>query len=254
MRIQETESDTKITISKFSFNCDQVDPSIPAPLPGNLNHCFIICGKPGSSKTTLLMNMICKRGKMYNKKYDRVFLFSPSLATIEDCPFEDLPEEQKYEDLSVEILQGVLDEIKDSGEKVLFIMDDVVNDMKKERQLEILLSKVLMNRRHICGSGGSLSVWITTQVYNKIPAPIRKCASQLVLYESKNRMELDSLYNEVIVGLSKPEWYQLCKYVWDKKFNFLYIDTTKPFNSMYHKNFNNLQLVTEMDDKMGMDW
>ena len=48
-------------------------------------------------------------------------------------------------------------------------------------------------------------------------------ASQLVLYESKNRMELDALYNEVIVGLSKMEWYQLCKYIWDKKFNFMYV-------------------------------
>ena len=75
----------------------------------------------------------------------------------------------------------MLDEIKDSGEKVLFIMDDVVNDMEKEAKLEKLLCKVLMNRRHACGPGGSLSVWITTQVYNKVPAPVRKCASQLVL-------------------------------------------------------------------------
>jgi hypothetical protein len=52
---------------------------------------------------------------------------------------------------------------QDSGEKVLFIMDDVVNDMKKEARLEKLLCKVLMNRRHQCGSSGSLSVWITTQ-------------------------------------------------------------------------------------------
>jgi hypothetical protein len=175
-------------------------------------------------------------------------------ACIDDCPFEDLPEEQKFEELSEEILQGVLDEIRDSGEKVLFIMDDVVNDMKKERRLEILLSKVLMNRRHQCGSGGALSVWITTQVYNKVPAPVRKCASHLCLYETKNRMELDSMYNEVIVGLNKMEWYQLCKYVWDKKFNFFYIDSTKSFNNMYHKNFNNLHLTTEMDDKMAIDW
>ena len=59
-------------------------------------------------------------------------------------------------------MEGVLDEIRDSGEKVLFIMDVVVNDMKKEARLEKLLCKVLMNRRHQCGSGGSLSVWITT--------------------------------------------------------------------------------------------
>jgi len=254
MRIRETANETAICLSKFKFNCDEIDSSIPDPLPKNLNHFLMIVGKPGSSKTTLLLNLIAKRGKNYNKKYDRVYLFSPSLCTIDDCPFEDLPEEQKFEELSEEILQGVLDEIRDSGEKVLFIMDDVVNDMKKERRLEILLSKVLMNRRHQCGSGGALSVWITTQVYNKVPAPVRKCASHLCLYETKNRMELDSMYNEVIVGLNKMEWYQLCKYVWDKKFNFLYIDSTKSFNNMYHKNFNNLQLTTEMDDKMAIDW
>ena len=170
-----------------------MDKSIPDPLPQNLNHFLLIVGKPGSSKTTLLLNLICKRGKMYNKKFDRIYLFSPSLGTIDDCPFEELPQEQKYEELSEVILEGVLDEIRDSGEKVLFIMDDVVNDMKKEARLEKLLCKVLMNRRHQCGSGGSLSVWITTQVYNKVPAPVRKCASQLVMYETRNRMELDSL-------------------------------------------------------------
>jgi hypothetical protein len=58
--------------------------------------------------------------------------------------------------------------------------------------------------------------------------------------------------NEVIVGLNKAEWYQLLKYVWDKKFNFLFLDSTKPFNRMYHKNFNNLKLTTEMDTQM--DW
>ena len=57
---------------------------------------------------------------------------------------------------------------RDSGEKVLFIMDDVVNDMKKEARLEKLLCKVLMNRRHQCGSGGSLSVWITKKLVGGI--------------------------------------------------------------------------------------
>ena len=112
---------------------------------------MLIVGKPGSSKTTLLLNLICKRGKMYNKKFDKVYLFSPSLGTIDDCPFEELPEDQKFEELSYDLLEAVLDEIKDSGEKVLFIMDDVVNDMKKEFHLEKLLCKVLMKRRHQCG-------------------------------------------------------------------------------------------------------
>jgi hypothetical protein len=174
MRITEEACESKICLSKFKFNCDEIDPSVPAPLPQNLNHFMLIVGKPGSSKTTLLLNLMCKRGKMYNKKFDKVYLFSPSLGTIDDCPFEELPEDQKFEELSYDLLEAVLEEIKDSGEKVLFIMDDVVNDMKKEFHLEKLLCKVLMNRRHQCGSGGSLSVWITTQVYNKVPAEVRQ--------------------------------------------------------------------------------
>ena len=56
------------------------------------------------------------------------------------------------------------------------------------------------------------------------------------------------MYDEVIVGLTKPEWYQLLKYVWSKKFNFLYLDTGNAFNKMYHKNFNPLELHTQMDE------
>ena len=113
MRIREIGCDETIKLSKFKFNCDECDKTIPKPLPQNLNHFLLIVGKPGSSKTTLLLNLMCKRGKMYNKKFDRVYLFSPSLGSIDDCPFEDLPDDQKYEELSEDILEGVLDEIRD---------------------------------------------------------------------------------------------------------------------------------------------
>ena len=67
---------------------------------------------------------------------------NPSLGTIDDCPFEKIPDDQKYEELSEEILEGVLEETKDSGEKVLFIMGDVVNEVKKEMRLEKLLCSI----------------------------------------------------------------------------------------------------------------
>ena len=87
--------------------------------------------------------------------------------------------------LDYSVLESVLEDIKDSGEKILFIMDDVVNDMKK-MEIQTTISKMLMNRRHLAGSGGSTSFIITTQVYNKIPAPIRKTASHIIIYHTKN--------------------------------------------------------------------
>ena len=65
MRICEQANENNIYLSKFKFNCDEVDKSVPKPLPQNLNHFMMIVGKPGSSKTTLILNLICKRGKMY---------------------------------------------------------------------------------------------------------------------------------------------------------------------------------------------
>jgi hypothetical protein len=88
MRIREQECENNICLSKFNFNCDGVDKKIPKPLPQNLNHFLLIVGKPGSSKTTLILNLIAKRGKNFNKRFDRVYLWSPSLGTIDDCPFD----------------------------------------------------------------------------------------------------------------------------------------------------------------------
>ena len=240
IRFTEKLPEKKIVIKKFGFTCDDIDESIPKPLPQSLNWFMLICGKPGSGKTTLLLNLICKRGKNYNKKFDRIFVFSPSLITLKDDPFEDLPEDQKFQELDTEILEAVLEDIRDTGEKILLIMDDVVNDMKKSASLQTLLGKILMNRRHLAGAGGSVSVIITTQVYNKIPAPIRKTASHIVIYHTKNKKELETIFDELVL-IPKQDFYDLLKYTYKKKNDFLYIDTNKDFNNMFHRNFNQLE-------------
>ena len=44
---------------------------------------------------------------MYNKKFDRVYLFSPSLGTIEDCPFEKLADDQMFDRVHFSMLGTV---------------------------------------------------------------------------------------------------------------------------------------------------
>jgi hypothetical protein len=48
------------------------------------------------------------------------------MITMEGDPYEMIPDDQKFEEANFENIQGVLDEIKDSGEKILFIIDDVI--------------------------------------------------------------------------------------------------------------------------------
>lgn len=42
MRIREVGCDESIVLSKFKFNCDEIDKSIPDPFPQNLNHFLMI--------------------------------------------------------------------------------------------------------------------------------------------------------------------------------------------------------------------
>ena len=241
MEISEEPCDKKIVIKKFDFSCDDMDETIPAPLPQSLNFFMLISGKPGSGKTTLILNLICKRGKMYNKKFDKIFLFSPSLATMKDNPFEELPEEQVYSELSEDILDAVLEDIEETGEKVLLLIDDCVNDIKKSASLQRKMCKILMNRRHLCGSGGSVSVILTTQVYNKIPAPIRKTASHICVYHTKNKKELETIFDELIT-IDKKDYFDILNYTFKKKNDFLYLDVNKDHNNMFHRNFNKLNI------------
>lgn len=165
--IKEEESERPINISKFNFSCDDEDMTIPEPLPRK-SFSMLIIGKPGMGKTNLLLNLVTKRGKCFNRKMDRVFIVSPSLSTIgDDDPFELIPDEQKFTEASLETLDSITDQIAGSGEKVLIILDDVIADVrgKGKAQIENKLQKMFFNRRHLCGAGGSASIIATSQTY-----------------------------------------------------------------------------------------
>lgn len=241
--IREEVLDNPINISKFKFTCDDADDTIPKPLPQQGGFAMLIIGKPRSGKTNLLLNLTTKAHKNFNRKFDKVYLFSPSVNTMENDPFELLPDEQKFEIATEENLLSVLSEIKDTGEKVLLILDDCISDIrgKGKSEIENLLHRVFFNRRHLAGKGGSLSIIATSQTYNKIDPKLRKTASHLVFFENKNKKELDSIFEEVIL-IPKKEFYDVLRYIFDKKYQFMYVDTTLPDYKMIHKNFNQLEV------------
>tara|TARA_R110002020_G_scaffold467394_1_gene690923 strand:+ start:226 stop:990 length:765 start_codon:yes stop_codon:yes gene_type:complete len=241
--IEETPYEKPINITKYEFTCDDVDDSIPLPLPQQGGFAMLIIGKPGMGKTTLILSLICKKGKAFNRKFDRVYLFSPSLVTMKDDPFELIPEDQKFDEATYDNLHGVLEEIKDSGEKVLIILDDVIADVrgKGKGSVENLLQKIFFNRRHLAGAGGSVSVIATSQAYNKIDPKLRKTASQIVFYKNLHKKETESIFDEVIL-IPRKEFTDTLRFIFKKKHDFLYIDTSQEPDKMLHKNFNQLSI------------
>ena len=251
--ITEEILEQPINISKFKFTCDDADTSIPKPLPQQGGFAMLIVGKPRSGKTNLLLNLTTKSHKNFNRKFDRVFLFSPSLNTMENDPFELLPDDQKYEVATEENIQNVLEIIKNSGEKVLLILDDCISDIrgKGKSEIETLLHRIFFNRSHLAGKGGNLSIIATSQTYNKIDPKLRKTCSHLIIFENKNKKELDSIFEEAIL-IPKKEFFDVLRYIYDRKYRFMYIDTTLPDYKSIHKDFN--QLIVKSPNIMGDSW
>ena len=239
-KIQEKEFEKKIVVSGQKFSCDDIDTEIPKPLPQKGGFAMLICGRPGFGKTSLICSLVCRQGKAFNKRFDRVFVYSPSMITMEDDPFELIPDEQKFTECTEENLDSFLEQIADSGEKILLILDDTICDVrgKGKAKIENKLQKIFFNRRHLCGYGGSVSIIATSQTYNKIDPKLRKTASQLVLYKPQKR-EVENVYDDMI-QIPKKEFSDVLRYIFDKKHNFMYVDTTQPDHRMLHKNFNQL--------------
>ena len=195
---------------------------------------MIIVGRPGYGKTSLILSLVCKTGKCFNKKFDKVFVWSPSLVTMSEDPFEMIPDDQKFEEASLENIQGVLDEIKDTGEKVLFIFDDVIADIrgKGKGDIENLLQKIFFNRRHLSGAGGSVSIMATSQTYNKIDPKLRKTASHLIQYKPQKK-EIENIFDDMI-NLPKKEFMDVLRYIYKKKHDFMYLDLQEQDTKRVH--------------------
>ena len=252
--IQEKEYDKKIVISATKFSCDDVDDSIPKPLPQKGGFAMLIVGRPGYGKTSLINSLVCKSGKNFNRKFDKVFIWSPSMITMEGDPYELVPQEQKFEEATLENIQGVLDEIKDTGDKVLFILDDVIADIrgKGKGEIENLLQKIFFNRRHLAGYGGSVSIIATSQSYVKIDPKLRKTASILIQYKPIKK-EIENIYDDLIT-LPKPVFMDVLRFVYKKKHDFLYINTQEEDTKQLHKNFNQLIIKSPLiTDDFGLD-
>jgi Cdc6-like AAA superfamily ATPase len=76
----------KIILNEPSYNlkapnmlCDNcIDPNIKAPFPNNSGYFMVICGIPGSGKTSTLINMLDRKNNIYYKKFDKISLVMPN--------------------------------------------------------------------------------------------------------------------------------------------------------------------------------
>lgn len=176
----------------------------------------LFIGRPRSGKTSLLYSFL-KSKEIFKGTFDKIFLFQPaqSRASMKDDLFDKIPDEQKYDELTIENLNDVESNLSEFN-NVMFV-DDLTaslknNDIKKK------LKELVYNRRH-----KHLSIIFLVQSYLSIEKDIRKLFSNLFIFKcSKN--EMGNIWEELI---EYPKEYILpiMKVVYDKPYNYLFINT-----------------------------
>ncbi len=181
----------------------------------NCHSTNLLIGKPGSGKTNLIYQIM---KSITNKCYDKIYLFQPekSRISMKDKLFDQLPDDQKFEELSFENLEYVNDTLDDEGNNCI-IFDDM-GAYLKNNDIKKLLKEIVMNRRH-----KHVSIYFLVQTYFSIEKDIRKLFSNLFIFKV-SKHELNTIYDELIEH--KREYVdEIIKLVYDKPFNFMFVNT-----------------------------
>jgi len=241
-------------IGKAPCDCESNDglPYVPKkPLPSK-NFAMLISGAPASGKTNLLLQLLMSHPTKKNKEkplyyyglYDRIELISPSMATLPSAFLKKLPDQQKHMKFSNDLLEDIIESMYD-GDNVnnLLVIDDSIRDISRS----IPLSRVFLNRRHCTHNcemvsetmphTASLSIIVTSQKFSLLPLEFRNALSDIIVFKSSNKSEINRLKDEVMFDLSPDVQDQLLDEAWKEKYSFLYIKPNMPLNQKYYIKF-----------------
>lgn len=224
--IKKSNIDFKIDRSKIEGIQDLKNDILPSHFLG------VLCGKPGSGKTSLLKFLMTNENLLF-KKYDYVYIISSSYR---EYKYFYLPKSNLIDHINWEWIKQKTDEINKNLKKytnVLFIFDDVISEIYKTSKSKEILD-FIFNRRHIL-ENGMISILITSQKYKMIPTTIRSNITLLFAFKLNN-MDWKQIKEELI--FSDTNFDDIINYVFkdDSHAFLLYrIDTDG-----YYKNFDKI--------------
>jgi hypothetical protein len=262
----------KVKLKPIKMNTNAEIPGGQPPFD-RYNFALLVVGVPNSGKSTFVFSQLTQPPRngepagIFYKKFHKVFIFSPSVHTIDKKIH--IPDDQIFPEFDIEKLQEILDaqdedrkevekanaEIeewnkenpkkkkdKEEVQQILIIFDDMIASIEKDKSRTF--TKMLLNRRHI-----GVSCIVMTQVYNRCPAKLRKGFSDIILFKTKNRKELDTIRDE-LTQFNPKEWEQLVKATLVEPHDFLLFKMNS--NTMY-RNLNELIIETNSDDELSIE-
>jgi len=243
MKISEIPND-KIQLQVPKFKCDDcLTKREITPYPNRNGFFMIVAGTMGSGKTSFLISSLTSK-HVWRKCWSNIFLIMPpsSRKSLKKDCFSSLPSENMFDELDYDCLGTIdekieKDESDSDGEKEnnLIIIDDQTQALK-DNSIQALLRHMILNSRH-----KRLAVIVLTQYLNAVPLAVRKNCSDVVLCNMpRNTKEIKSILEEYI-GLDREKGLKILKYVFQKKYDKLFMNLNDKDGVQYYRNFNKLK-------------
>lgn len=211
---------------------NNIIPSLPAS--------FLIIGKSGSGKSTILYNLLTNKN-LLGDYFNYIFVFSP-VKTDDILLKLKLPKENyisSFDEKFVEhIIRKIENKIKCKGglgrcaneTKVLFIFDDILSEQKFLKSTT--MKKIASANRHY-----NISWIINSQYYKAIPPIVRTNASAIILFPS-SMSELEKVAEEnTEPNQTKKEFIEIAQRATNKPYSFLYINKRAGVGSRLRSGF-----------------
>ena len=257
MRIKEKKSDMSIEITplsvdqKFTYfdkksNQEKTADWIDETPFFNKNHCLVYSGAAGSGKTTTCLSIISsmkKNSRVYAGLFDMVICCAPvsTLKSLDDNPFETLPEEQIYHRFNEEFLTDMIELCEANSmmnKNTLLFIDDAANSLKSNKRVIDELTNLICKHRHL-----KCSIHLLVQDLIQLPLPIRENISGVISFKPINTKRMKLFHEEYLSELSYQEFLELNEFLYKKKGDFLFIKFVLPRE--YYKNFNRIFITTD---------
>lgn len=215
----------------------------------------ILLGPSGSGKTILLQQLIMK---IYDKCFDRIYIFSPSInidhtwkpvkqyiekvMEVKETDKEkfyydhyDHTDLEKILELQHHITKYMKDHKHTKLFQILIVIDDFADDPKFTRYSKLLHS-LYTRGRHNC-----ISTITSTQKFNALATIIRVNATDLYVFRLRNYKEIEALTDEVSALIDKKTFLEIYHTATEEQYSFLFINlVSKDIDHMFHIKFDSI--------------
>lgn len=216
----------------------------------------VICGRSGSGKTNLLLNLI------YDfLEYDTITIVAKHL---EQDVYEKLREviEKAELKMSKEMKKKnkfLSDDKSGHSVKIGFFTDDVketpaLSEFDKEKQNLLIMDDVMTDKHQdliteywIKGRHKNISCFYLTQSYTKTPINIRRNSDYFFIFHLTGR-DVNLIYADHVHGMTKEKFKEIFKVATYEPYSFMMIDLkTKDPRLMYRKKCDGI--IIDMDEE-----